>query len=115
MNTYLPTPLRKAPCSLQEDGSKNLRKALAGENIDYEVAYPQADGSMKFYDTRIMSIKGNDGEVFGIIVAVLDITEKKMLETKIVWAEPLILSVVICLINLGTLMLVGQLLVHGAS
>ncbi len=63
--------------------SKNMKKALAGENIDYEVTYPQRDGSSKWYDTRILNIEGESGEVFGLIVAVLDITEKKLLEQKI--------------------------------
>ena len=39
----------------------------------------------------------------------------KIFDTKIVCAEPLILSVVICLINLGISMLVGHPLMHGAS
>ena len=38
-----------------------------------------------------------------------------ILDWKIVWADPLILSVVICLINFGISMLVGQLFVQGAS
>jgi len=39
----------------------------------------------------------------------------KILDEKIVWADPLILSVVICLINFGTSICVGQLFVQGAS
>ena len=38
-----------------------------------------------------------------------------MLETKMVCADPFTLSVLICLMNLGIFMLVGQLLVQGAS
>ena len=38
-----------------------------------------------------------------------------MLLEKIVCAEPLILSVAICLMNLGTSILVGQLFIQGAS
>src|SRR5664279_3141541 len=39
----------------------------------------------------------------------------KMLEIKMVCAEPLMLSVVICLMNFGISILVGQPLIHGAS
>lgn len=62
---------------------KNMKRALGGEHVDYEVQYPQPDGSSKWFDTRIVNIKGQPGEVFGLIVAVLDITEKKLLEEKI--------------------------------
>ncbi|MFT3912031.1 MAG: PAS domain S-box protein [Ferruginibacter sp.] len=62
---------------------KNMKKALAGEHIDYEVMYPQEDGSSRWYDTRILSVEGGNNEIFGLIVAVLDITEKKLLEIKI--------------------------------
>src|SRR4051812_30916958 len=38
-----------------------------------------------------------------------------MFDSNIVFADPFTLSVVICLMNLGTLIPVGQLFVHGAS
>ncbi len=62
---------------------KNMKKALAGEAVGYEVAYTQKDGTKKWYDTRILNIAGGQGQVFGLVIAVLDITENKLLEIKI--------------------------------
>ncbi len=60
-----------------------LKKALAGTYVNYETGYPQPDGSFNWYDVRIFPIAGSDGQLFGIMMAALDITEKKLLEQEL--------------------------------
>jgi PAS domain S-box-containing protein len=60
-----------------------LKKALSGSYVNYETAYPQPDGSFNWYDVRIFPIAGGDGQLFGIMMAALDITEKKLLEQEL--------------------------------
>ncbi|HKO79029.1 MAG TPA: PAS domain-containing sensor histidine kinase, partial [Chitinophagaceae bacterium] len=51
--------------------------------INYESSYPQKDGSINWYYVRMFPIRNNEGKVFGMMVAVSDITEKKLLEQEI--------------------------------
>jgi PAS domain S-box-containing protein len=60
-----------------------LKKALGGAYVNYETAYPQPDNSFNWYDVRIFPIAGSDGQLFGIMMAALDITEKKLLEQEL--------------------------------
>ncbi len=60
-----------------------LKRALSGAYVNYEATYPQPDGSVNWYDVRVFAISGTDGETFGIMMAVLDVTEKKLLEQEI--------------------------------
>lgn len=60
-----------------------LKKALTGTYVNYETGYPQPDGSFNWYDVRIFPIAGSDGQLFGIMMAALDITEKKLLEQEL--------------------------------
>ncbi len=50
---------------------------LKGRNINYEVNYPQADGSVFFFNVRMFPIKNNENEIFGMMLEVSDITEIK--------------------------------------
>lgn len=60
-----------------------LKKVLAGEQVNYESNYKQKNGDVHCYHVRMFPISGNEGRGFGIMVAVSDITEKKLLEQKI--------------------------------
>ncbi len=60
-----------------------LKKALSGTYVNYESSYPQPDGTFHWYDVRIFPIAGADGQLFGIMMAALDITEKKLLEQEL--------------------------------
>ena len=50
---------------------------LKGKIISYEVNYPQPDGSVFFFSVRMLPIKNNEHEIFGLMVEVSDITEIK--------------------------------------
>ncbi len=62
---------------------KQLKRVLAGEQVNYETQFPQTDHSIHWYDVKIQNIKSQEGELFGVILAILDITEKKSLEAEI--------------------------------
>ncbi len=59
-----------------------LNEALAGRNVNYETAYLQTDGTENFYYVRIFPIS-NDENIYGLMMEVSDITEKKNLEKKL--------------------------------
>lgn len=57
---------------------------MQGHHVNYEASYPQKDGSVNWYYVRLFPIKHTDQTVFGVMLAVSDITEKKNLEQKII-------------------------------
>ncbi len=55
-------------------------KVLEGDNISYEINYPQADGSVFWYYVRLFPITNEKNEIFGLMLALSDITERKNAE-----------------------------------
>jgi light-regulated signal transduction histidine kinase (bacteriophytochrome) len=55
-------------------------QVLKGENINYEINYPQKDGSVFWYDVRLFPITNNQNEIFGLMISLSDITERKKSE-----------------------------------
>ena len=55
-------------------------KVLAGGNVSYEISYPQSDGSLAWYYVRLFPITNDENEIFGIILALSNITERKNAE-----------------------------------
>jgi PAS domain S-box-containing protein len=74
---YFPEERRPA---LQE----RMQKVLKGEHITYETSYVQRDGSMTWYDVRMLPITDSEKKILGMMMAASDITEKKLLEQAIV-------------------------------
>jgi len=60
-----------------------MKEALAGKHINYEVSYPQPGGFFNWYHVRIFSISKGDNNIYGLMMAVSDITGKKLLEQKL--------------------------------
>jgi PAS domain S-box-containing protein len=56
------------------------KQVLKGGNISYEISYPQADGPLSWYYVRLFPITNNANEIFGIILALSNITERKNAE-----------------------------------
>lgn len=52
-------------------------EVLKGNNISYEANYPQADGSVLWYYVRLFPITNKKNEIFGLMLALSDITERK--------------------------------------
>lgn len=60
-----------------------MKTALAGEHVKYEVSYPQPNGGMNWYHVKLFPISKGDYKVYGVMMAVSNITEKIVLEQKL--------------------------------
>jgi len=56
------------------------RAVLKGNNINYEIDYPQADGSVTWYYVSLFPITNENKEILGMMMALYDITERKKAE-----------------------------------
>lgn len=56
---------------------------LQGNNINYEVDYPQANGAVFWYDVRLFPITNDSKEILGMLMALYDVTERKNAEEKL--------------------------------
>jgi PAS domain S-box-containing protein len=63
--------------------------ALAGTSTNYEVSYPQPDGTDKWYYCSYHSVWSADQKMLGVLMAITDITERKLseLQEKIITAD----------------------------
>ena len=59
---------------------KALEDAKAGKHINYESNYPQPDGTVNWYLVMIYPVADFDAKVLGVILAVSNITERKLAE-----------------------------------
>jgi two-component system, sporulation sensor kinase E len=55
-------------------------EVLKGRNISYEINYPKPDGSAFWYYVRLFPITNDKKEIFGLMLALSDITERKTAE-----------------------------------
>jgi signal transduction histidine kinase len=60
-----------------------MREVLVGKHINYEVNYLQPDGFFNWYHVRMFPISKGDGNIYGLMMAVSNITGKKLLEQKL--------------------------------
>ena len=61
-----------------------------GKNISYETNYPQADGSVLWYDVKLFPIINEKQEIFGLMMSLSDISERKNAEESLKAAYNLI-------------------------
>ena len=71
-------PLEKQPLLLFY-----MKEVLMGKHINYEVSYPQHNGFFNWYHVRMFPISKGDNNIYGLMMAVSDITGKKLLEQKL--------------------------------
>lgn len=55
-------------------------KVFAGRNVGYEISYPQDDESFRWYYIRMFPVTNDGKKILGLMMAVSDITEKKLME-----------------------------------
>jgi PAS domain S-box-containing protein len=55
-------------------------QVLQGKNISYEINYPQPDGSVLWYYIRLFPITNDQGAIFGLMLALSNITDHKTSE-----------------------------------
>ncbi len=73
---YFPVEKRSALLS-------HMKEVLTGRHINYEVSYPQPGGSFNWYYVKMFPISNGDKRVYGLMMAVSNITEKIALEQKL--------------------------------
>jgi two-component system, sporulation sensor kinase E len=56
------------------------KEVLQGNNINYEIDYPQADGRVFWFYVRLFPITNDNKEILGMLMALDDITERKNAE-----------------------------------
>jgi two-component system, sporulation sensor kinase E len=56
------------------------KEVLKGNNINYEIDYLQTDGSVYWYDVRLSPLTNDNNEIFGMLLALHNITERKNAE-----------------------------------
>jgi len=64
----------------KQEVEKMLEDVWLGEPIKYETNYPQADGSMHWYYIRLTPVKNKKEEITGLVVAIDNITVRKIEE-----------------------------------
>lgn len=72
--------LNALPETRREVVEKHLKNVLAGNSISYEVSYPQKDGSVKNYLSKLFPIAFRKNTSNGILISIQDITQIKKAE-----------------------------------
>ncbi len=72
------------PDEKKAEYEKQMKSVLAGQRIGYEAGYPQPSGSVSWYHMRMFPISESGQDIYGLVMAISDITEKKLLEQKLV-------------------------------
>jgi len=55
-------------------------RVLMGEQINYEIDYPQDDGSIRWYDVKLSPLTDGGDQILGMLMALYNITERKNAE-----------------------------------
>lgn len=63
--------------------SSNMAAALNGQTVGYEINYQQKDGWRNWYQVRMFPISRGDQHTYGLITAISNITETKLLERRL--------------------------------
>lgn len=72
------------PPERQQTLHQYMKDRLAGKKINYEVPYPQPGNSANWYHVRMFPITRGDNDIYGLMFAVSNITEKKLLENELI-------------------------------
>lgn len=60
--------------------AERVQRAVKGEQITFETRYDLEDNSSFWYHIRLFPIPNDDKDIFGLVLACTDITERKQLE-----------------------------------
>ena len=71
----------------QQQFADMLSEIIKGSNFNYEINYPQTDGTIIWYSVNANQVCESNGKMVGICVSVNDITERKKAEDKISESE----------------------------
>ncbi|MFM9944976.1 MAG: PAS domain S-box protein [Bacteroidia bacterium] len=59
---------------------RKMTDALAGNSLNHVLSYPQNDGSNRWYFMQFYPLYNFEKKVFGLVMALTDVTERKMYE-----------------------------------
>jgi PAS domain S-box-containing protein len=68
------------PEDMQAQVKKSLKGALAGMNLNFEVSFPEPDGTVKWYYAHFHPVWSEEQKMLGVIMSLRDITERKTSE-----------------------------------
>ena len=60
-----------------------MKEVLTGKHLNYEVSYAQPDNLFHWYHVKMFPISKDDDNLYGLMIAVTNITEKILLEQKL--------------------------------
>ena len=60
--------------------SEILNNAMSGKKIEYEISYPQKDGTFRWFSVSYARILDGENKVLGVIMSVNDINSRKLAE-----------------------------------
>ena len=60
-----------------------MKEVLTGRHISYEINYPRVNDSFNYYHVRMFPISKGDNNIYGLMLAVSDMTEEKLMEQKL--------------------------------
>ena len=60
-----------------------MRKAMEGKQVEYETSFQQQDNSFNWYHIKMIPIPDSDKKYFGLMVAISDITQRKITEQRL--------------------------------
>lgn len=60
-----------------------MKEVLTGKHLKYEVCYPRPNNLFNWYHIKMFPISNGDNNVYGLMMAVSNITEKILLEQKL--------------------------------
>ena len=65
----------------------HFERARRGETVEFEVEAPYRDGGSRWVHAHYIPHRASDGRVLGVIVLVLDMTERKRMEASLAKAH----------------------------
>lgn len=71
------------PLDMQHTLLSYMKEVLTGKHLKYEVSYPQPNNLHNWYHIKMFPISNGDNNVYGLMIAVSNITEKILLEQKL--------------------------------
>ena len=71
------------PLDMQHTLLCYMKEVLTGKHLEYEVSYLQPGNLFNWYHIKMFPISNGDNNVYGLMIAVSDITEKILLEQKL--------------------------------
>jgi len=82
------------PEDRREVVERNMREALAGMKIQYEVSYKKADGSEIWYEVSMFPISKNRKTNYGLIMELVDVTKRKNAEDNLSRSQANLMAII---------------------